>query len=468
MSAAGQLGAPEPRGGAAAALAPPGAKAGGQGTAEAAGGAAISAEPGKVAGLRWFIAALLTFITVIIYLDRGALGVVGPTLKKELAIDEKQFSYVVIGFQILYGLSQPFAGRFIDWLNLRFGFFAWVAWWSLVQGLTGFAGGLRSLVALRGALGMGEAGNFPGAIKAVSCWFPPSERTIATGIINMGSALGQLLAPPVVVFCILHSGWRSAFLLTGALGAIWAVVWFFFYRAPEEHPRLSRAEYQHIKHSEPEPCAPAAGDDSEGVTRLVLRSREFWAVGLARFLSEPAWQLFTYWIPYYLVSQRHLDLKQIAWFGWVPFLAADLGSLFGGFLSPFFLKLGLPVMTARKLAVTVPASFMLCSALIGTVPSAGMAVLLFSVGAFAHQAISATLLTLPADLFPKRAVATANGLSGMLGYTGGILFTWVVGRLAGASTYQPLFFAIAVFDLLGSLFLWWLLRKPAPPALEVA
>jgi ACS family hexuronate transporter-like MFS transporter len=438
---------------------------------EASGAASRRAQGGfKLPGLRWWIAGLLTCITVIIYLDRSALGVVGPTLKQELSMDEKSFSYVVISFQIVYGLSQPFAGRFIDWLNLRFGFAAWVAWWAVAQALTGFAGGWRSLAALRGVLGFGESGNFPGAIKAVSQWFPPRERTVATGIINMGSGLGSLLAPPVVVFCIFHWGWRSAFLLTGALGVVWLCVWLLLYRSPEEHPLLSDAEFRHIRHSEAEPCAvePIANGREPGVVRLVTRQRSFWALAIARFLSEPAWQLFTYWIPFYLVTERHLDLKQVAYFAWVPFLAADLGCLAGGLLSPFFLRFGLPVLTARKAAVTVPALLMVLTGFIGRVPSVGLAVTLFSIGAFAHQAISSTLLTLPADLFPKRAVATANGLSGTIGYAGGILFTFVVGRVASTVGYTPLFWGIAVFDLLGSLCLWWLPKTPKAPALEVA
>ncbi|MBS2024970.1 MAG: MFS transporter [Deltaproteobacteria bacterium] len=419
-----------------------------------------------VPGLRWWIAGLLTCITIINYLDRSALAVVGPTLKTELSIDEVTFSYIVIAFQAVYGLTMPIAGRVIDWLNIRVGFALAIAWWSIAQVLTGFAGGWRSLAVLRGVLGVGEAGNFPGAIKTVSQWFPPAERTIATGIINMGSGVGSLIAPPLVVFLILHTGWRSAFMLTGALGVIWVALWLVVYRAPEEHPLLSTAELQHIQQGA-EPC-PTVDNEKTGVAHMILREKNFWALAIARFLSEPAWQLFTYWIPFYLVTERHLDLKQIAYFAWVPFLAGDLGCLVGGLLSPFFLKLGMPVLTARKAAVTVPALLMTVTAFTGTAPSAGMAIALFSIGAFAHQAISSTLLTLPADLFPKRGVATANGLSGTAGYAGGILFTFIIGRAAHTIGYTPLFWGIAVFDLIGCIALWSLLRGARAPASEVA
>jgi ACS family hexuronate transporter-like MFS transporter len=415
-----------------------------------------------VRGLRWWIAALLTCITVLIYFDRAALGVVGPTLKGELGIDEKTFAYVLMAFQIVYGLVMPLAGRLIDWLNIRIGYAVQIAWWSVVQIFTGFTGGWGSLAVARGALGAGEAGNFPGASKTVGQWFPPKERTVAMGIVNMGSGTGALLAPPIVVFLILKYSWRAPFVLTGIGGLIWIVLWLLFYRPPEKHPLLSAEELAYIR-KEGEPC-PTRDRADAGVMKLVLRERNFWALAVARFLSEPAWQLITYWIPSYLVTARHLDLKHVAYFAWVPFLAGDLGCLAGGLLSPLFLRMGARVLTARKLAMTVPALLMMVSAFIGTAPSPAIAVLCFSVGAFAHQAISSTLLTLPADLFPKRAVATANGLSGTMGYLGGVLFTWVVGIAASAHMYTPLFLAIAVFDLIGAAVLWSLLRNDSEVA----
>ena len=418
-----------------------------------------------IPGLRWWIAGLLTCITIINYLDRTALAVVGPTLKKDLGIDEETFSYIVIAFQTVYGVMMPVAGRVIDWLNIRVGYALAIVWWSIAQMLTGFAGGWRSLAFLRGALGVGEAGNFPGAIKTVSQWFPPKERTIATGLVNMGSGVGALAAPPLVVYLILHYSWRAAFVLTGAVGLVWVVLWLIFYRAPESHPLLSAEELAYIRR-DPEPCPTV--DQGTGVVPMVLRERNFWALGIARFLSEPAWQLITYWIPFYLVTARGLDLKQVAWFGWMPFLAGDVGCLVGGFLSPLFLKLNVSVLTARKWAVTVPAVLMLLVAFTGSAATPGLAVAFFSVGAFAHQAISSTLLTLPADLFPKRAVATANGLSGTLGYVGGIVFTFIVGRAATTIGYTPLFWGIAVFDLIGAIVLWALLRGAPQASSEVA
>jgi MFS transporter, ACS family, hexuronate transporter len=416
-----------------------------------------------VKGLRWWIAGLLTLITIVNYIDRTALGVVGPVLKKELSIDEASFSYVVIAFQIVYGLTQPFAGRIIDWLNIRIGYAAALTWWSVAQVLTGLATGWRSLAFFRGVLGVGEAGNFPGAAKTVSQWFPPKERTVAMGIINIGSGVGSMIAQPLVVVLILSFSWHAAFIATGVAGFVVLTLWLALYRQPEKHPWLSGRERDLIQSGE-EQIKVAEPPKEKGVFKLVLPQKNFWALAIARFLSEPAWQLFTYWIPFYLVTERHLNMKQVALFAWVPFLAADFGCLFGGVLSPFFIKLGARVLTARKLAVTVPAVLMTLAALTGRAPSLGLAIFFFSVGGFAHQAISSTLLTLPADIFPKRTVATANGASGMAGYAGGILFTWIVGQLAKAGNYGPVFLCIGVFDVIGAIVLWALLREPKAPA----
>ena len=201
----------------------------------------------------------------------------------------------------------------------------------------------------------------------------------------------------------------------------------------------------------------------EGVWKIVLFQRNFWAIGIARFFSEPAWQFFTYWIPLYLYTERHMDLKQIGYFAWLPWLAADLGSVFGGALSPFFIgKMKMSVLTARKCSAATAALIMVFAIFIGRAPSPGWAIFFFCVGAFAHQAMSSTLMTLPADLFPKSTVATANGLSGTTAVLGGMFFTAVVGYVAETIGYGPIFIIIAFLDIIGVTFLWWLLRAPKP------
>lgn len=411
-----------------------------------------------VKGLRWWIAGLLMGVTVVNYLDRTCLSVAAPTLKHELHINEVDFSHIVMAFQFTYLVMQTLSGRLIDWLNLRRGLAASIIWWSTAQMLTALAVGWRSFALLRALLGMGEAGNFPATGKTVSQWFRPRERTMATGIVNVGSGIGAIIAPPLVAFLILRFGWQSAFAVTGGVGLAWVVVWLLFYRAPEQHPWMSPKELAYIKDGQSELAVQAS--EGKEVWKAVLSQRNFWGLALARFMSEPAWQFFTYWIPLYLATERHMKLKEIGYFAWVPFLAADLGSLFGGALSPFFSKLGFSVMTARKTSATFCAFLMIFAIFIGQAPTPGWAIFFFCIGAFAHQAISATLLTLPSDLFPTRRVATANGMSGTAGGIGGLLFTMVVGIVALKIGYAPLFVAIAFFDLIGAAFLWTLVREP--------
>lgn len=419
-----------------------------------------------VRGLRWWIAALLMGVTIVNYLDRACLSVAAPSLKKDLAIDEVDFSYIVMAFQITYLVMQPLSGRVIDRLNIRKGMSLSILAWSVAQGLAAFAGGWRSFALLRGLLGMGEAGTFPGAAKTVAQWFRPGERTVATGIFNVGAGVGAAIAPPLVVYLILHYSWRSAFVVTGALGVMWVGVWALLYRAPEDHPWISAAELAYLKEGQGELMVKSEPEE-KGVWRLVLTRTDFWAVAVARFFSEPSWQFFIYWIPMYLVSARHMDLKQVGYFAWLPFVAGDLGCLFGGILSPLFIRLRCSVLVARKLSASVCATLMVFAIFIGKAPTPAWAVVFFCVAAFAHQGMSSTLLTLPADVFPRRSVATANGLSGSAAGLGGMVFTMVVGIVAMKIGYGPLFTAIAFFDIIGCACLWALLRERSPGTAQV-
>jgi ACS family hexuronate transporter-like MFS transporter len=418
----------------------------------------------RVPALRWCVALLLMGVTVINYLDRTCLAFAAPTLKEQLAIDEAQFSRVLMAFQLTYLLMQPVSGRLIDWLGIRIGMAGAIAWWSAAQALTAVCGGVGGFAVVRSLLGVGEAANFPGASKAVSLWFPRRERSVATGVINVGSGIGQMIAAPIVAALILRWNWRVAFAATGAVGFLWLGLWLIAYRDPGQHPWLSSDEWTRIREGD-EACDGARGSSADGRERqaiwtAVLGARRFWGLATARFFSEPAWQFFTYWIPLYLATERHLQLKEIAVFAWLPFLAGDLGSLVGGALGPLFMRAGAPVIRARKLSALTCAVLMVFAVFIGSAPNAAWAVFFFCVGAFAHQAMSATLLTLPADLFPGRMVATANGLSGMAGGIGGLLFTGIIGVAVHRAGYAPLFVAIALFDLVGSTVLWATLREP--------
>jgi MFS transporter, ACS family, hexuronate transporter len=414
----------------------------------------------KIKNLRWWIAILLMGITTINYLDRITLSVAAPEFKKSLGIGEVDYSRIVMAFQFAYLIMMPVVGRFIDWLGLRVGFTLSIITWSIAQMITALATGWRSFAIFRSLLGITEAGNFPGGAKAVAEWFRPKERTLATGIFNMGAGIGALIAPPLVAFLILKYNWQTAFFVTGAFGLFWAILWAWLYRSPEKHPWLSKEELSHIREGERE-LATVKAPKGKGVWKIVLPQRNFWALGIARFFSEPAWQFFSYWIPLYLATERNMNLKQIGYFAWLPFLAADIGSMFGGVLSPFFInKMRMSVLTARKCAATVSAFLMVFAVFIGRAPSPGWAIFFFCIGTFAHQSMSATLMTLPADLFPKTTVATANGLSGTTAVLGGMIFTAIVGIVAQTIGYGPLFTTIAFLDIIGVAFLWSLLREP--------
>jgi len=409
-------------------------------------------------GLRWWIVGLLTLATIVNYLDRSCLAVCGPTLKEKLQIDEEYFSYIVTGFQISYMVCQPLAGRFLDWVGLRLGMAAAVIWWSIANMLHALARGWFSLACFRTLLGVGEAGNFPGAIKAVGEWFPPKERTIATGIFNVGAGVGAMIAPPVVIWIIKKYDWQTAFFVTGVVGLPFVFLWTFLYRPLEKHRWLRDGEREHILRGQAQQAVEEQPE--KGVWRVVLPQRNFWAIALARFFAEPPWQFFLYWIPLYLSTVHKLDLTGIAYFAWVPFVAADAGCIVGGFFSPTFVKLGLPVLRARQASATVSALLLFCAIFAVWAPGPGWAILFISIGAFAHQTMSATLLTLPADLFPKRTVGTAYGLAGTSGYAAGLIYTLAIGHVAKYVGYTPIFITIAFQDIVAAAILWSLLRDP--------
>jgi ACS family hexuronate transporter-like MFS transporter len=417
----------------------------------------------KLSGLRWWIVAMLLMVTVVNYLNRSCLAVSGPTFKKELFINEQQFSYIVMAFQLSYLIMQPFTGRIIDWLNIRLGFTLAIIWYSIAQMLTIFAGGWKSLMVMRALLGIGEAGNFPGAIKTVSIWFKPKERTIATGILNVGSSLGAMVAPPLVAYCILTFNWRAAFIVTGIISAAWGVLWLLFYHEPEKHPFIKPNELEEIRRIAREDAAQDAHKET-GVWKIILPNRNFWGIAIARFFNEPAWQFITYWIPLYLATERHLNLKQIGYFAWVPFLAGDLGCIFGGMLSPFFMKIfkNMSLITSRKLSALVNGVLMIGTVGIGLATTPLWAVFFFCVGSFFHQSMSITLLTLSADLFPSRTVATTNGLTGAASHFGGMLFTLTVGYVVMHVGYKPLFPCMAAFDIIGAILLCLIIKQTMP------
>ena len=310
------------------------------------------------------------------------------------------------------------------------------------------AAGWISLAFFRGLLGLAEAAAVPSGIKAISAWFPARERSVAVGWFNAGTSIGALIAPPVVVAVSLWANWRVAFMVSGAVGLVWAIAWYVFYREPADHPALTDEERALIAADRPtKPPRRAAA-------REILRSSKFWIIAIPRFLAEPAWQTFSFWIPLYLASERGMDLKQIALFAWLPFFAADLGGILGGYLSPFLEKrLGLKLLASRVAGICLAAVLMIAPGCIGLAASPYAAILLFCIGGFAHQMISVLINTLSADVFSTEEVGTANGFIGQAGWIGGLLFSLLIGQFADTVGYAPLFAALSVFDLIGAVVL---------------
>jgi ACS family hexuronate transporter-like MFS transporter len=325
--------------------------------------------------------------------------------------------------------------------------------WSLANMLHALAGGWEGLMACRILLGASEAAIFPAGLKAVREWFPARERSVATGWFNVGSSVGAMVAQPLVVWCILVQGWQTAFIVTGAIGLVWAGAWCWLYRRPSDSISVTPAELAYIRAGQEQ---PTFGKSS---IRSILGKRNFLGLAIARFFAEPAWQTFSFWIPLYLSTVRHMNLYQLAAFAWLPFLSADLGAVAGGYLAPLFVRRGdVSLLNSRKWVAACGTALMIGPASIGLTSGAPEAVALFCIGGFAHQMISGALYTASADLFDDHEVATACGLIGTAGYAGGLMFSLMIGKVAPLIGYNPLFLCLFLFDVIGVTTMAWLVR----------
>jgi ACS family hexuronate transporter-like MFS transporter len=396
--------------------------------------------------------------TVLNYLSRSTLSVAAPALMGSLRMTTREYSYVVAAFQAAYAVAQPFAGYVLDLIGLRLGFAVFAAAWSAANLSAVFAGQWTGLAVARGFLGLAESAGIPAAMKTVTRWFPAQERSIATGWFNAGASVGSMLAPPLVVYCIVRYDWRAAFLVTGALGILWATLWFVAYRPPQTHPLLCEAERRHILSGQP---ATAAAASIRPSWRAIIVNRRFAGIAAARFLSEPAWQTINYWIPVYLVTARHMDLTAVAGFAWIPFLAADVGSIAGGYLAPFFgRQFKMTVVTSLKLVVVTGCLAMAGPAAIGAAASTYGAIGLFCVGAFAHQTLSGALYALTSNVFAPHEIASAVGLAGSAGYLGGLLFSLAIGTIASRIGFGAVFLSMWLLDVTAAGLVWIAIRPP--------
>jgi len=412
----------------------------------------------KIKGLRWYMIALVTVGTILGYLTRNAIAVAAPTLQDQLHITTQQYSYIIAAYSACYTIMQPVAGYVLDVMGTKVGYAMFAIMWALFCAATALASSWGGLAIARGAVGMAEAAMIPAGLKASSEWFPAKERSIAVGYFNVGSSIGGMIAPPLVVWAIVMHSWQLAFVITGVLSLIWAVCWLIFYKHPKDQKKLSEDEREYI----------LGGQEAQHLTTNqkkmsaweILRNRQFWGIALPRFLAEPAWGTFNAWIPLVMFKVYGFNLKEIAMFAWMPMLFADLGCILGGYLPPFFQKhFKVNLIVSRKLVVTMGALLMIGPGLIGLFTSPYVAIGLLCVGGFAHQSLSGALITLSSDVFGRNEVATANGLTGMAAWTASTLFALVVGALADTIGFSPLFAALSVFDLLGAIIIWTVLQN---------
>ena len=418
----------------------------------------------KLRGLRWWMMGLLMAGSIINYLTRSTLAVAAPNMLNDLAITTQQYSWILSGFQIAIML-QPICGYVMDTIGLKLGFAMFATAWSFICMAHGLAGNWQMLFGLRSLLGFAEGSANPAGMKATAEWFPATERGLAGGFFNMGASLGSMLAAPLVAWAILTRSWQFAFVLTGLIGLVWVALGLACYESPARHRALSPAERDYI----------LAGQEShlagQGRPSLaaVVRQRNFWGIAIPRFLADPTWGTLTFWLPLYLTTVRGFDLKQIAMFAWLPFLAADLGCMFGGTISITVQKYaGMRLIDARRTAFTVGALLMIGVAFAGTVQSPYVAVALLSLAGFAHQTLSVTVITMASDLFKRNEVATVAGMAGSCGNAGVLIFSLLMGVLVSRIGYTPFFIGLAALDLLGAVILWSVVRDPRHDTVPLA
>ena len=404
---------------------------------------------------RWTICALLFAATAINYIDRQILGVLKPTLQAEMHWTEQDFASIVFWFQLAYAFGYVAFGKLVDILGARLGYSIAVAIWTLSHMAHGLASSITQFALARVGLGIGEAGNFPSGIKAVTEWFPQQERSFAIGLFNAGANVGAIITPLLVPVIVLAFDWRMAFYLTGLLGIVWIIAWWVIYRRPREQSRCSAAELAWIERDPPDPVTPIAW-------RRLLVKRETWAYALGKFCIDPIWWFFLFWLPGYLFQRYHLDLQSFGLPLAAIYLLSDLGSIGGGWLSSRLIKAGRSVNVARKLTMLVCA---LCIAPIfyaQEVSNLWSAVLLIGLATAGHQAFSATLYTLPSDVFPRNAVGSVVGIGGTIGAVGGMSMALFTGYVLESTHSYSLLFAICA----GAYFLAVALVHLLSPRLE--
>ncbi len=395
-------------------------------------------QPGPIrpaSNVRWIICALLFFATTINYIDRQIIGILKPTLQAELGWSEIDYGNIVFWFQAAYGIGLLACGPIIDRIGSKLGYAGAIAIWSVAAMVHALARTPGGFAMARFALGLGEAANFPAAIKSVAEWFPKRERALAAGILNAGANVGAIATPIIVPILAIQLGWEAAFIITGLLGFVWLVAWLAFYRKPAEHKRVSPSELAHINSD----VAPAE-DEPRIRWSALFRRRGTWAFIVGKFLTDPVWYLFLFWLPDFFAKRHGLDLKTFGPPLIAVYLLADVGSIGGGWLSSALIKRGMSVNAGRKMALLVCAILVLPIFFASSVSGLWSAVAIIGLAAAAHQGWSSNLYTMVSDTFPRSSVASVMGIGGAAGAVGGMLMSTYVGQvLETVGSYAPVF-----------------------------
>ncbi|MBL8125570.1 MAG: MFS transporter [Blastocatellia bacterium] len=434
----------------------------------------------SVGHFRWVICALLFFAATVNYIDRQVLGILKPTLEHEFGWSETDYGWIVFSFQTAYAIGLLIVGRSMDRFGTKKGFAYSITLWSLaamahawalpigvavatiltVFGFVSQSTAFTSVVGfivVRFLLGLGEAGNFPASIETVAEWFPKKERALATGIFNSGTNIGALATPLLVPLVVLYWGWYEAFIITGVIGFIWLAFWLLIYRKPEEHPKLTRGELAYIQSDPTEPTVRIPW-------KRLFPHRQTWAFAIGKFMTDPIWWVYLFWLPDFLNKKHGLDLKTFGLPIAIIYIIADVGSIGGGYISSRLIKQGWSINSSRKTAMLICALSVVPIVIASMTSSLWLAVILIGIAAAAHQGWSANIFTLSSDMFPKQAVGSVVGIGGMFGAIGGMVISPLVGYiLQTTGSYVPIFI-IAASAYLAALFIIHLLAPKLEPA----
>ena len=428
----------------------------------------MKSESPKMEGYRWVVVALLFFATTINYLDRQVIGLLKDNLAKDFNWSEKDYGYIVMAFSGAYAIGLLLFGIVVDKIGTKLGYVVSIVIWSFAAMAHALAKSTFGFGIARTFLGFGEAGNFPVAIKAIAEWFPKKERALATGIFNSGTNIAAFFGPPLIAWIFISYGWKEAFIWTGAVGFIWLIFWYWLYEIPSKQKRVGAAEYQYI-HSDP-------GEETTDVSRhlswfKIIRIRQTWAFVLGKFLTDPVWWFYLFWIPTYFNTTFHMEIKESAKYVSIVYVLASFGSIFGGYLSGKFITAGWPVYKARKVAMLIFAICVVPIVFVQYTTTIWAAVALVSLAASAHQAWSANIFTTASDMFPKKAISSVVGIGGMAGSIGGFFFPFFIGivlehykELGNINTGYNIIFTICAFAY---LLAWLVMHLMAPKMKQV-